>query len=351
MGEELIMEKILVLVHPEADGSIGRLGLESLAAAASLKNDLAGATLVVGFIGESVEKVKPELAASGAEKILAVTGADFASARYATDASAATALGKASGATIVIAPNTTRFVRALPGATHRLGGRLDTRVTGFVIEGGALRIQRWFYRQRMIATLARVQRPWVILVESGIAAGKPALIPDASIAVEAVAVEVSDAMRRTKVAGRQPATEGEQTIKPDAALLLVAGAGWTKKQADGAAHVKRAEAIIKEFLGSARASLGSSKSLADQTGEGQEIISILSHLNQVGQTGTTPRHPKGLATACHGEEPHVVGWRFINERRAINLDPNCGWAQGKADVLYVADSFAVMEKVNALLKG
>jgi electron transfer flavoprotein alpha subunit len=66
-------------------------------------------------------------------------------------------------------------------------------------------------------------------------------------------------------------------------------------------------------------------------------------MNQVGQTGSTPRHPKGLSTSCHGEEPHVVGWRFIN------LDPDCGWARGKADVLYVADAFQVMEKLNALL--
>jgi electron transfer flavoprotein alpha subunit len=44
-----------------------------------------------------------------------------------------------------------------------------------------------------------------------------------------------------------------------------------------------------------------------------------------------------------------VGWRFVNERRAVNLDPNCGWARGKADVLYVADAFAVMMKLNALL--
>jgi electron transfer flavoprotein alpha subunit len=33
----------------------------------------------------------------------------------------------------------------------------------------------------------------------------------------------------------------------------------------------------------------------------------------------------------------------------VNLDAGCGWARGKADVLYVADAFAVMEKVNALL--
>ena len=130
---------------------------------------------------------------------------------------------------------------------------------------------------------------------------------------------------------------------------FVAGAGWTKKQPDGKSHPDQAEARILDFLRLSGASLGGSKSLVDLSGEGQDVLPFLSHLNQVGQTGSTPRHPKGLATCCHGEEPHVVGWRFIKERRAVNLDANCGWARGKADVLYVADAFEVMTKVNELL--
>ena len=141
---------------------------------------------------------------------------------------------------------------------------------------------------------------------------------------------------------------GESTIRPDAKLLFVAGAGWTKKQADGAAHLPEAAGIITGFLAKSGASLGSSKSLVDMP-EAAEAFSFMSHMNQVGQTGATPRHPKGLATCCHGEEPHVVGWRFVTERRAVNLDANCGWAQGKTDVLYVADAFEVMKKVNELL--
>jgi hypothetical protein len=57
----------------------------------------------------------------------------------------------------------------------------------------------------------------------------------------------------------------------------------------------------------------------DQSGEQQSVLGFMTHLNQVGQTGSTPRHPKGLSTCCHGEEPHVVGWRFIHERRAISI--------------------------------
>ena len=123
-----------------------------------------------------------------------------------------------------------------------------------------------------------------------------------------------------------------------------------REQASAARQAEDAAKLILDFIGKAQASLGSSKSLADLSGEGTQVLTFLSHMNQIGQTGATPRHPKGLATCCHGEEPHVVGWRFINERRAVNLDPSCGWARGKTDVLYVADAFAVMQKLNALLK-
>ena len=148
-----------------------------------------------------------------------------------------------------------------------------------------------------------------------------------------------------------PRQLAQQTIRPDAELLFVAGAGWTKKQPDGQMHIAEAEKLILAFLDLSEASLGSSKSLVDLNGEGQAVLPFLTHLNQIGQTGSTPRHDKGLSTCCHGEEPHTVGWRFINERRAISLDSNCGWARGKADVLYVADAFQVMAKVNELLAG
>jgi len=167
--------------------------------------------------------------------------------------------------------------------------------------------------------------------------------------IEVVAVNLPDTCKRTTVIGFRAPAADQQTIRPDAKVLFVAGAGWTKKQPDGQAHVPEAEKLILEFLNLTKASLGSSKSLVDLSGEGQAVLPFMTHLNQIGQTGSTPRHPKGLSTCCHGEEPHAVGWRFISERRAVNLDPNCGWARGKADVLYVADAFEVMRKVNAML--
>ena len=341
------METILFLAHTETDGSVAKPALEALGAAASLGESLPGSKLMVGLVGETIQLAADRIATCGATRFLGVAGAAFASSRYATDAAAAEALAKAAQATLVLAPATSRWHRALPGVAQRLGGRADTHVTGISGSDGAISVSRWYYRQRMEGTLRRAQRPWLILVDPG--SQQPWQGDAGQASVEAVAVSLPDNCQRTTVVGvREPAADA-QTIRPDAHVLLVAGAGWTKKQADGQAHVKEAEQLIFNCLKLARASLGSSKSLVDLGGEGQAVLSFLTHLNQIGQTGSTPRHPKGLATCCHGEEPHTVGWRFIAERRAINLDPNCGWARGKADVLYVADAFAVLAKVNQLL--
>ena len=334
------MEPVLLLAHTEADGTLGKPALEALAAALAL-----GGELSVGLAGAAVEPAANQIGGCGAARVLGVSGEQFGQARYATDAAAAEALCRASGAAIVIAASTSRWARTLAGVAYRLGGRVDTHVTSIGTGDGTLSVTRWFYRQRMEGVLARTERPWIVLLDPGCVA--PWSGPAGNRAVEAVAVEGPAA--RTTVTGIEAPQAGEQTIRPDAKLLFVAGAGWTKKQADGAVHAAEAEALIMQFLRAAKASLGGSKSLVDLSGEGVPVLRAMTHLNQIGQTGATPRHPKGLSTCCHGEEPHVVGWRFVNQRRAVNLDANCGWARGKADVLYVADAFEVMRQVNQLL--
>jgi electron transfer flavoprotein alpha subunit len=335
------MESILLLVHTEADGALAKPALEALTSALAL-----GGELTVGLVGGAVEPAARIAAGAGARRILAVAGDEFTQPRYATDAAAAEAIARAAGAAIVLAPGTARWSRALAGVAYRLGGRIDTHATGLTVRDGAPSVTRWFYRQRMEAVLTRTARPWFVLLDVGCVApweGAPA----ASAQVETIAVAATQS--RTTVSGVQAPKADEQTIRPDAKLLFVAGAGWTKKQPDGAVHIEEAQQLILGALRGAQASLGGSKSLVDSTGEGEAVLPFMTHLNQVGQTGSTPRHQKGLSTCCHGEEPHVVGWRFVTERRAVNLDANCGWARGKADVVYVADAFAVVRELNRLL--
>ena len=338
------METILFLAHTEDSGSLSKPTLEALTAAIELSK-ATSSTLVAGLVGADFAAAAKQIGGGGVARVLAVSGAEFGQSRYVTDAAAAEAIAHAAGVTIVMAAGTSRWSRALPGVAARLNGRVDTHVSKVAAADGKVTIARGFYRQRMQGTVTRAERPWIVLIDPG--NYEPWAGAAADVKIEQVAV--TPPALRTKVTGVRSASTGEQTIRPEAELLFVAGAGWTKKQADGQAHPEDAEKLILGFLHASKASLGGSKSLVDLSGEGQSVLRFMTHLNQVGQTGASPRHKKGLATCCHGEEPHVVGWRFITERRAVNLNPSCGWAQGKADVLYVADAFKVMQKVNELL--
>jgi electron transfer flavoprotein alpha subunit len=338
-----MMESILVLTHVDDGGSnLTKASFEAVAAGKNLAESLA-TTLTIGILGSHTADAATVLAATGA-RFLSVSGEAFAQPRYASDAAACEALCRASHADIVLAPECSRFARVLAGVSHRIGGFIDSHITG-IKDTSPIEVTRWFYRQRMEAVISRETRPWFLLLDAGTHtpfAGAPAT-------VQAEELQVVLPTLRTTVCGQRSPMQNAQTIRPDAKLHFVAGAGWTKKQPDGQIHISDAEKTILDFLNLSGASLGSSKSLVDQRGEDQSVLHFMTHLNQIGQTGATPRHLKGLSTCCHGEEPHVVGWRFITERRAISLDANCGWTRGKADVVYIADAFQVMTKVNALL--
>jgi len=346
-----MMEAILVLTHVDDSGAeLTKASLEAVTAGVELSRQMSS-RLVIGVLGLQAGAAASALASTGA-RLIAVSGEAFAQARYATDAAGCEALCRAANASIVLAPASTRFARVAAGVAHRLGGFIDTHITDMrIASGGVIEVSRWFYRQRIEASITREARPWFLLLDSGTNAAYAGEAGPAQVETLSITLSAS----RTVVEGyRSPAGDG-QTIRPDARLLFVAGAGWTKKQTDGQIHVSEAGQQILSFLRLSGASLGSSKSLADQkadgSGEGQPVLPFLTHLNQIGQTGSTPHHPKGLSTCCHGEEPHTVGWRFVGERRAISLDANCGWTRGKADVVYVADAFQVMSRVNATLEA
>ncbi|MCA9757705.1 MAG: electron transfer flavoprotein subunit alpha [Candidatus Eisenbacteria bacterium] len=346
------METILVLLHIDESGNLPRIAFEALGAACELRHG-GNANFAIGIIGGDIESAAGKIGGCGATSFFGVSHPALEVSRYGTDLAALGALVEKVAPTLIVAPSTSRFARVLPGLAVRIGGQIDTHITSIDpgADGAAVFAERWYYRQRMKAKFTRDARPWILVVDGG--AFEPWKGETGSVALQMVSPWAEggpgDNVTRTQVSGIETGESGTQTIRPDADLLFVAGAGWAKKQADGQTHVPKAEKLILGFLEGAKASLGSSKSLVDQSSEGQAVLTCLSHLNQVGQTGTTPRHQKGLATCCHGEEPHVVGWRFVQERRAVNLDANCGWARGKADVVYVADAFEVVEKLNDLL--
>ena len=186
---------------------------------------------------------QPSAVAATGARLLAVSGEAFAQARYASDAAAAEALCRAANATIVLAPGTSRFTRVAAGVAHRLGGFIDTHITAI---GGRNTVEatRWFYRQRVEAVISRDARPWFLLLDAGTHAafaGEASLCRSSRLPLSCrrCAPRSAASARRSRV---------QQTIRPDAKMLFVAGAGWTKKQPDGQVHAAEAGELILGFL-------------------------------------------------------------------------------------------------------
>ncbi|MBP1728965.1 MAG: electron transfer flavoprotein alpha subunit-like protein [Deltaproteobacteria bacterium] len=183
------MEKVLFLAHTQDDGTLPGIALEALAAAVEMTAKLPGSSLVVGLVGKDVSQAAEAIGSS--------------------DCAATAALIGQSGATMVVAPATSRFSRSLPGATQRLGGRIETHVSGLEVVDGVIRVQRWYYRQRMVATQTRVQRPWVLVIDGGVFA--PWAGAAAAATVENVAVSLDAAVVRTTVIGVQSGLRNRPT--------------------------------------------------------------------------------------------------------------------------------------------
>ena len=250
--------------------------------------------------------------------------------------------------TIILASDESPWANILPALSLVTQGIADTKLDQLKFEANGVKGQRGYFRQRLNGTLSRAARPWLISLNG---AAQIDISPEAGF--EGVSLETSDlpapaASTRTVITGEEALGGAVQTLRPQAAMLVVAGAGLCKPQADGASHVAEAEQLVLALCDKLQASLGSTKSLVDQSGEGQATMACLTHLHQIGQTGQTPHHQAGIAIGCHGEAPHVVGWRFIPHRLAINLDPQCGWVN-EADYLYVADAFKLLPLVLARL--
>jgi electron transfer flavoprotein alpha subunit len=182
------MEKILFLAHTDSAGTLPKAALEVLGGAMELAKSLGGTPLAVGLVGGDLQAAADSIAGCGAESFLAVSGDEFTVSCYATDAAAAEALVRKSEATLVIVPATSRFSRAMPGVAQRVDGRIDTHVTAVEVGAGAPQIERWYYRQRMVARLSRQQRPWFVLIDSGVFDAVEGM--SGSAALENVAVEV-----------------------------------------------------------------------------------------------------------------------------------------------------------------
>ena len=346
-----MMESILVLTHADESGAaLSKGSLEAVTAGKELAARL-GAELAIGIVARTAAGAAAQVAGA-AKRVLAVEGEAFAQARFASDAAACEALCRAAQADDCDCAGELALC-AGDGRGCASGGRSDRysyRCAGHAHcrdwRRGSVEATRWFYRQRIEAVVSREKRPWFLLLDAGTHAAFAGDAGEAQVERDrggaAGDANECDGNARAE-AGRADDSAGREAAVCCGRGMDKEAAGWADSRGAGG----RTDFDISCALRARR--WAAPNRWSTRAAKGSSVLPFLTHLNQVGQTGSTPRHAKGLSTCCHGEEPHVVGWRFIGERRAVSLDPNCGWTRGKADVVYVADAFAVMAKVNAML--
>ena len=110
---------ILCLAHvSEAGDALPKASYEVLGTALKLTKQL-NAKLTIGLIGADVTAASGTVANAGAERILAVTGPDFATAHYASDAASTITPGRAAG---LRADTQTRYVFEINAGSVCSGG-------------------------------------------------------------------------------------------------------------------------------------------------------------------------------------------------------------------------------------
>ena len=212
------METILVLTHVDETGSaLTKASLEAVSAGVELARQLS-ATLTIGILGSSDAQ-----AAAGA---VAATGAR-----------SACCLGR--GLCAAALRHRRRGMRGLVprgAGQHRSGarqfalcarcrrsgasaGRISRHAYHSSFQQRRLEATRWFYRQRVEATISREARPWFLLLD----AGTHAAFAGESGAAQVEAVAVTLPATRTTVEGLRSPMRDAQTIRPDARCSLSPG--------------------------------------------------------------------------------------------------------------------------------
>ena len=157
-------------------------------------------------------------------------------------------------------------------------------------------VTRWFYRQRMEAVLTRSQRPWIVLLDPGCAAPWSGAAGAATRrggraskrrrpAPPVIGVQRAAGGRADHPPRRQAALRRRRRLDQETGRRRAARRGG--READPRLPPRRA--------GLARPA---ASRWSTSAAKGRPVLAFMTHLNQIGQTGSTPRHPKGSPPAA-----------------------------------------------------
>jgi len=312
----------ILAVTEQRCGALRKVSREAVWAARQLADGLGGTVdaLVIGAGGMDVAVA--DLGGAGADRVLVVADASFAS--YAPDGYAATVAeqAKRGGYAAVVVPATATGKDLAPRVAAKLDAPLASDVTELGVEGGKVTVARPVYAGKAIQRLvfesapALVSlRPNTFVVGRAARAGTVEAAPAAGCAARVVVTETRAAER-----GALDVAEAD---------VVVSGGRGMK----GPEHF----ALVEDLAGAfGNAAVGASRAAVD--------AGWRPHAEQVGQTGKTVSPQLYVAVGISGAIQHLAGMRTSKVIVAVNRDRDAPIFRA-ADYGIVGDLFEVVPRL------
>lgn len=253
--------------------------------------------LVIGHTGGE------GLAAAGADRVLTVSGPDYADFNTGPWVAALEAAIRKAEPAVVLAASSMANKDVVPRVAARLGLGVGVEVVQLRAEGGVVVGRRPVYAGKALYDVTVKTTPAIFTVRPN---SFPVPAPDAgrSASVEALAVTVGERDRLTRVLETlAPATAAVDLTE---ANVIVSG-GRAVKSAEGF------DQLIRPLAAAFGAAPGASRAAVD--------AGFAPHSEQVGQTGKVVNPNLYVACGISGAIQHLAGMRTSKVIVAINKDP------------------------------
>ena len=321
-----------IWIFPEQrDGELKKVSFELLTVGRTLA-DRAGEELVALLVGSGVEKLVPELAKYGADRVFLADSEnlkDFLTESYTSVICDAV---KANDPPVLLFTATTMGRDLSPRVAARLGTGLATDCTGLDInDAGLLSIKRPIFAGKLFANVVFHN------AKPQIASVRPNVMPaqENPRAGEVVKLEVRIDPSRVRTKLMEIKKDISARVDLTEAKFIVTGGRGMKEPENFSILEDLAAALGSE------ATVGASRSAVD--------AGWRPHSDQVGQTGKTVTPDLYIACGISGAIQHLAGMSSSKYIVAINKDPDAPIFQ-KADYGIVGDLFKIVPLITEELK-
>lgn len=312
---------MVLAVTEQRDGALRKVSLEVVSSARRLADALGADVHAVVLAAGPVAGLE-QLGQHGADKVLAVSHADFA--RYSPDGNAAAVaeLGRGAGAILFAATATGRDLA--PRVAAKLGVGIATDVTELAVEGGKVVVTRPVYGGKALQRARLEGAPAIASIRPNTFPVAPA--PKAGALEQAAAPAFAT---RVTVTGMKAAASAALDVA-EAPVVVSGGRGLREPE-----QFKLLEDLAAAF---GNAAVGASRAVVD--------AGWREHGAQVGQTGKTVSPNLYVAVGISGAIQHLAGMRTARTIVAINRDKDAPIFK-VADYGIVGDLFEILPRLTA----